>query len=143
MGGRGSSSGQSGARSGRVLGVDVAARHAEERAVYERGRKRTGVVADHVSERLRDESLQRVPHVIQPGQVRVDWFVTRGDGGAPTYRVEWWTPKKMGKPRRRPMAAGNYSARRTADGWAMSHNEQRFPFTEDGLQAALRFAEGI
>lgn len=67
----------------------------------------------------------------------VDWFITRTKKHEPVFRVQWTAPT-VGT---RKVFRGGYWVKVKVE--SMGTKEQRFPFTVDGLEAAIKFAETI
>lgn len=71
------------------------------------------------------------------GVVEIDWYMTRTAERKPVIRVKWMFPTLASRMVRR----NGYDFRRKT--WACTSKEQKFPFTAEGLEAALRFADSL
>ena len=70
------------------------------------------------------------------GLVKIDWYVTRTKERKPIIRVKWFFPKKT---RRKVFDnLGYYSYKNV---WACVEQQEMFPFSDSGLDAAIKFAE--
>ena len=71
------------------------------------------------------------------GHVEIDWFTTRTKKQEPVIRVKWHFPSRAC----RKVYSGGYVSRKMT--WDCTTKEQRFPFTVEGLEAALDFANKL
>lgn len=108
---------------------------------YEAARKNSGYKTGFFISGINYHQLKlAVEHgceCIGAGRVEIDWFITRGKKHEPVIRVKWHFPTRAC----RKVYSGGYVSRKMT--WGCTTKEQRFPFTVEGLEAALDFAESL
>ena len=98
---------------------------------------KTGFFTSVHSDRLFGLAEEHSCLCIGSGSVNVDWYVTRGNERRPVIRVEYLETTYATRKRYR----NGYVVNRKC--WDNTRREMKFPFTVDGLKAAVDFAKSL
>lgn len=110
--------------------------HSSQIASYERGNK-TGFVMSFCNEEQSELAERKGCGCMSAGMVWVDWYCKRTGDKKPVYRVKWFFPIQTKKP----VYVNGYTVRRKV--WCCSEKNTTFDFTEEGLAAAVKFAQAL
>ena len=110
--------------------------HKNELASYERGYK-TGAVMCFRNEAQKALAVSKGCDCLGAGGVWVDWYCKRTGDRKPVYRVKWFFPTLT----TRNVGVNGYIVRRKM--WDCAWKNTTFDFTEEGLAAAVKFAQAL
>lgn len=108
----------------------------EEMERYSNGYK-TGVFGGFVNEDKKNLAIKHNCDCLGAGVVRINWYLTRGENRHPIIKVEYHFPTLA--PRKVACGYG-YGIKKI---WRCTTKTQLFPFSEEGMKAAISFANSL
>lgn len=98
---------------------------------------KTGYFHVFRNEKQLDLAVKHNCNCLGAGLVEIDWYMTRSAKREPVIRVKWHFPTLAS----RNVYRNGFVYRKKT--WACTTKEQKFPFTAEGLEAALKFAYSL